>query len=298
MKTTKKHKMKGDNTMQIISTIALVFVLIIVGYPVIYVVSCSFSSAQALNTGRVLLWPVEFTLAGYRYIMNYKAVLIGLRNTVFYTIAGTSTTMFLTLTTGYVVSRKEYPRRGFILKLFVFAMMTTPGLIPGFIIRAKYGLIGSPLAVILSGAVGMRNLTIMRTAYESVPDELYDSAQMDGATHIQRLLRIGLPLTKATISTLTLFSMVACWNEYFNSMIYLRDANLYPLQLVLRDLLTAAANIDTSAATTAEMLEMAQNGADQIRYALIVFATVPCLIFYWVVQKFFTKGTLAGAVKG
>jgi len=298
MRKSKKHKMKGDNSMQIISTIALVFVLIVVGYPVIYVISCSFSSAQALSTGKVLLWPVEFTLAGYKYIMNYKAVLIGLRNTIFYTIAGTFVTMFMTITTGYVVSRKEYPRRGFVLKIFVIAMMTTAGLIPAFIIRAKYGLVGSPLAVILSGAIGMRNLTIMRTAYESIPDELYDSAQIDGATHIQRMLHIGLPLTKATVSTLTLFAMVGCWNEYFNSMIYLRDANLYPLQLVLRDLLTAAANIDTSAATTAEMLEVAQNGADQIRYALIVFATVPCLAFYWVVQKFFTKGTLAGAVKG
>lgn len=298
MRKTKKHKMKGDNTMQIISTIVLLFILIVVGYPVIYVVSCSFSSAEALSTGRVFLWPVEFTLKGYEYVMHYKQVWIGFRNTILYTIAGASTTMFLTIASAYPLSRKDYPRRGFVVGVFVVAMMTSAGMIPTFVIKSKLGLVGSPLAVILAGAVGFRNVVILRTAFDSVPGELYDSAQVDGATHIQRLLQIALPLSKATISTLTLFSVVACWNEYFNSMIYLRDSNLFPLQLVLRDILTAAQSLDVSVASTAEMLEAAQNGAEQIRYALIVIATVPCLLFYMSVQKFFKKGVMIGAVKG
>ena len=298
MKNIKKsHKMKGDRSMQIISTVILLFLLIVVGYPVIYVISASFSSAEALSTGQVLLWPVDFTLEGYHFVMKYRTVWIGFRNSIFYTIAGVSLTMFLTVLCAYPLSRPDYQGRKVITVVFLVTMMVAAGLIPNFLVRSKLGLVGSPIAVILCGTISVSQMIILRTAFNSIPRDLYEAATIDGANDFQILWHVSVALSKATISVIVLYSMVGNWNEYFNSMIYVRNSELWPLQMVLRNILTGVQSIDTSTVTT-DLRSAARTNAEQIQYALIIIATVPVLLAYALTQKNFKKGVMVGSVKG
>ena len=289
--------MKGDRSMQIISTVILLTLLIVVGYPVIYVISASFSSAEALSTGQVLLWPVDFTLEGYHFVMKYRAVWIGFRNSIFYTIAGVSLTMFLTILCAYPLSRPDYQGRKIITVIFLITMMVAAGLIPNFLVRSKLGLVGSPIAVILCGTISVSQMIILRTAFNSIPRDLYEAATIDGANDFQILWHVSVALSKATISVIVLYSMVGNWNEYFNSMIYVRDSELWPLQMVLRNILTGVQSIDTSTVAT-DLRSAARTNAEQIQYALIIIATVPVLLAYALTQKNFKKGVMVGSVKG
>lgn len=297
-KKNRIHKMRGDNAMQVISTIVLTLVLLIVGYPVIYVISASFSSGAALSTGKVLLWPVDFTLDGYRFVMQYKDVWVGYKNSILYTIAGVAVTVTLDTFAAFALSRPYFRARKPLTFIFLVTMLFSAGMIPTFIIKSKLGLINSPWAVILAGSFSMHHTIILRTAFSSVPGELYDAAQLDGADHFQTLGFIGLPLIKSSLGVITLYSVVGCWNEYFNSMLYLRDKAKYPLQLILRNLLNSAAELDVTNVTSTDMLQIANSSTDQIRYALIIIATVPVLVVYGLVQKSFKKGVMVGSVKG
>ena len=294
----RKKKMKGDRAMQYISGTFLLCVLILVGYPVIYVISASFSSAEALSTGKVLLWPVELTLAGYKFVLNYKDVWIGFRNSIFYTAAGVCATMFVTIMAAYPLSRPDFPGRKFFTKFLLICTMFNAGLIPQFMIMASLGLVGSPVAVIIIGLLGVQSTIILRNAFQAIPPDLYDAAKLDGANDYRVLKTICLPLSKATLSVLTLFCLVANWNEYFNSLIYLRDVDLWPLQLVLRQILVGTAGMDTSAMSSAAQAALLQTSAEQIKYVLIIVATVPALLAYALVQKNFKTGYLIGSVKG
>lgn len=297
IKKKKRHKMKGDRTMQVVSTIALILVLIVVGYPVLYVIAASFSSAEALSTGRVLLWPVDVNLEGYRFVFRYSSVWRGFRNSILYTIVGVSLTMFLQICAAYPLSKSTYQGRKFMTKVYLFTMMVNAGLIPNFLLKSSLGLVGSPAAVILTGSVGVSSMIILRTAFSSIPQEMFDAAKIDGANDFQCLWNIGLPLSKATLSTLLLFSITGNWNEYFNSMIYLRDSNLWPLQLVLRGILTGAQELEATQMSSSAMAAIAQTNAEQIRYVLIIVATVPVLVAYGLLQKNFKKGMMVGSVK-
>ena len=297
-KKNRIHKMRGDNAMQAISNFVLLFVLFVVGYPVIYVISASMSSSAALSTGKVLLWPVDFTLDGYRFVMQYKDVWVGYKNSILYTIAGVAVTVTLDLFAAYTLSRPGFRARKPITYIFLVTMLFSAGLIPTFMVKSGLGMINSPWAVILAGSFSMHHAIILRTAFSSVPGELYDAAELDGANHFQTLQFVGLPLIKSSLGVITLYSVVGCWNEYFNSMIYLRDKEKYPLQLILRNLLNSAAELDVTSISSSDMLQIANSSADQIRYALIIIATVPVLVVYALVQKSFKKGVMVGSVKG
>ncbi len=297
-KKKKNHRMKGDRTMQVITTVFLLLVLFIVGYPVLYVISASFSSAEALSTGRVLLWPVDINLEGYRFVLKYKTVWTGFRNSIIYTVIGVSLTMLLQICAAYPLSRPNYQGRKLMTKVYILTMLVNAGLIPNFLLRNSMGLVGSPAAVILTGSMGVSSMIILRTAFTSVPQEMFDAAKVDGASDFRCLWSVALPLSKATLSTLLLFSISGNWNEYFNSMIYLRDNNLWPLQLVLRGILTGAQAMEAAQMSSSEMAAMAQTNAEQIRYVLIIIATVPVLIAYGLLQKNFKKGMMVGSVKG
>lgn len=297
-KTNKIVESTGDRILSAITTIILILIMIIVAYPIIYVVSCSFSSSKALETGRVLLWPVEPTMAGYKFVFQYKTVWVGYRNTIFYTIFGVATTMFLQIIAAYPLGRTSYHVRGFMMKFFFITTMVGAGLIPTYIVKTALGLKDTVWAVLLAGCVGVSNVIILRTAFKGVPGELYDAAAIDGAGEIQTMVQIALPLVKATTSVLLLYSAVGCWNDYFNAMIYLNDKNLYPLQLFLRVILTAAQSIDKTQVQNPAMLNALEKGTQQIQYSLIVVSTVPVLIFYFVIQKSFKKGVMIGSVKG
>ncbi len=297
-KTNKIGRPFGDTVLDVITSVLLFSIIIIVGYPVIYVVSCSFSGAVALQSGQVVLWPVDFSLAGYNFVFQYQRIWIGYRNTIFYTIAGTMITLFAKTMVAYPISRPRFHARGVYTKLLIVTMLVNAGLIPTFLIKSKLGMYDTVWAVLLAGILGASDIFILRTAFKSsIPGELYDAAYIDGANEFQVLWKIAIPLAKATISVLTLYAIVGCWNDYFNAMIYLRNENLFPLSLFLRTLLTTAQGIESSGMDTS-MQEQAQNGTEQIRYALIVISTLPVLLAYAVVQKYFKGGVMVGSVKG
>lgn len=298
IKKRKRHRMKGDRTMQVVSTLFLLLILFIVGYPVVYVISASFSSAEALSTGRVLLWPIDANLQGYQFVLKYKNVWRGFRNSILYTMAGVSLTMFLQICAAYPLSKPTYQGRKLITKLYILSMMLNVGLIPNFLLKNSLGLVGSPAAVILTGSMGVTSVIILRTAFSSIPQEMFDVAKVDGASDIRCLWSVALPLSKATLSTLLLFSIAGNWNEYFHSLIYLKDSNLWPLQLVLRGILTGAQQLEAAQVSSTEMVAMAQTNAEQIRYVLIIVATVPVLAAYGLLQRNFKKGMMVGSVKG
>ena len=291
----------GDRVLETFVTIVLVLVLSIIGYPLIYVVSCSFSSSNALSASRVLLWPVDLSVAGYKFVFQYKQVWIGYRNTIFYTITNTLLTMLFQILMAYPLSKRDYQGKGLVLKLMLVAMMTSSGMIPTFILKMNLGMVGNISAIVLSGLVGIRNVFMLRNSFmHNIPGELFDAAKIDGANDFQCLWQLGIPLAKATISVLVLYAAVGAWNDYFNALIYLAGKqDLWPLQLFLRNIMTSAQGLTAEDVGGGAAYESYQDsGIEQIRYCLIVITTVPVLAMYAVVQKYFQKGVMVGSVKG
>ena len=299
IKNIKIQESAGDRVFNIITSIILIAIIIIVGYPCLFIISCSFSSSTALQAGKVVLWPVDFTLNGYKFILDFKQVWIGYRNSIFYAIAGTLLHLFMCVLAAYPLSRKTYQGRGPLMKIFYFSTLFGAGLIPTFLLKTSMGMFNTVWPVILASAMSVSHIIIMRTCFSSsIPGDLFDAAKIDGANDFQCLVKIALPLAKATLSVITLYALVGAWNEYFTSMIYLRDENLYPLQLVLRPIMTAAvATVDVSNMSTASQMT-ADQGLDQVRYGLIIVSTVPALLVYFAVQKSFKGGVMVGSVKG
>lgn len=298
----KKNKIResaGDRILQGFTTAVLLVILIIVAFPVLHVLASSFSSATAISTGKVVIWPVNFTLEGYKFTFRYRQIWIGFRNSILYTIGGVAISMSLNTLCAYPLSRPTYQGKNMLMKIFFFTTLFHAGLIPTYLVKSALGMVNTIWAVLLAGALGVRNMIILRTAFRnSVPGELYDAAAIDGANEFQIMWKIALPLVKATVSVLILYTAVGCWNEYFESMIYLRDTNLYPLQLFLRTILTAAQSLDLSSVSSSDMLAVAESSKEQIQYAMMVLTTVPLLLMYAMAQKYFEKGVMIGSVKG
>ena len=299
IKNTKINESFGDRVFNIITSILLVFVILLVGYPCIYIISCSFSSTTAIQVGKVVLWPVDFTLNGYKFILEFKQVWVGYRNSIFYTFFGTLISMVMCILAAYPLSRKTFQGSSTYMKLFYFTTLFSAGMIPTFILQCGMGMFDTVWPTLLFEAVVVSHIIILRTAFStSIPGDLFDAAKIDGASDFQCLFKIALPLAKATMSVLVLYCIVNYWNEYFTSMLYLRNQNLLPLQLVLRPILTEVdATMDMSNMSTASQQAAAQ-GLDQVRYGLIVVATVPALLAYMIVQKYFKGGVMVGSVKG
>lgn len=299
-RASKINETAGDRIFNIITSIILLALIIIVGYPVLYVVSASVTDSVALQAGRLALLPVNPTLDGYKFILEYKQVWIGYRNSIFYTVTGVLLTMSCTIMAAYPLSRRTFQGRGKYMAIFYLTTLFGAGLIPSFILQANYlNMYNTIWPLMLAGLVSVSHIIILRTAFaSSIPGELFDAAKIDGANDFQCLFKIALPLAKATLSTLTLYIIVGAWNEYFTSMIYLKDANLLPLQLVLKPIMTAASASANTEGMSSASQQLAQNGMDQVRYGMIVVATVPPLIAYFIVQKSFKKGVMIGSVKG
>ena len=297
VKSTKIHDTFGDKVLNLITAILLIAVIIIVGYPIIYVISCSFSSSSALESGRVFLYPIEPSLEAYKFILQYESVWIGFRNSIFYTVCDVLLQMTMTIFVAYPLSRSYFQGRSIYTMIFYMSTRISAGLIPGFILKCNLGLFDNIWAVLISGSVSVSHILILRTCFRSsIPGELFDSAMIDGANHFQCLFKIALPLAKATLSVLILYCMVGQWNEYFTSMLYLRNANLYPLQLVLRPIMTAASSMGTM--ETSGTNASATEGLENVRYGLIVISSTPLIVAYFIVQKYFKGGVMMGSVKG
>jgi len=294
----KRNRSWDDKLLYASTDIILFLLLLVVGYPIIYVLSCSFSSGAAVSSGQVLLWPVDFSLQGYKIIFNYKSVWTGFSNTIFYTVVGTTLNMILSVLVAYPLSRPNYQGKGIVTMLFTITMMFSAGIIPSYLLMSNLGLTNTRWALILVGAISTYNMIIIRTYFKnSIPSELIEAARIDGCSELRTLWSVVLPLSKAVLSVVTLYYAVSHWNSYFNAMIYLRDRDLQPLQMVLRDIL-AASKIDLTQIEDPELLAQMTGTADLIKYSLIVVSSAPIIAAYPFVQKFFKKGVMIGSVKG
>lgn len=288
----------GDRVFMAFNYLILTLLLIIILYPLIYVLSASFSSGQAVSSGRVWLWPVEPTLAGYEAIFKNRMVLVGFYNSLFYTVVGTLVNVIMTILAAYPLSRADLPGRRIIAFIFFFTLLFGGGLIPTYLVVRDLGMLSTRSAIILPIALSVWNVLIARTFFENnIPRELREAAELDGCDDFNFLWRIVLPLSGSILAVLALFYGVSHWNSYFNALIYLYNQDLWPLQLVLRDILVQN-QVDPNMMTDAREMAAKAQLRELLKYSLIVVATVPLLIVYPFVQRHFVKGVMIGSVKG
>lgn len=296
----KKNNIKNafeDKIFYFFNDLWLWLALLVVLYPIIYIVSSSFSSTDAVTSGKVILWPVEFSLAGYKAVFEHEHILSGYLNTIFYTSVGTIVNIIFTVLAAYPLSRKKMPGRKIFIFIFTFAMLFNGGLIPNYLLNSNLGLINTRWVMIIPVALSIYNMIIARAFFQSnIPEELSEAAQIDGCDHMKFLIKIVIPLSKPILAVLALYYAVTHWNSYFNAFVYLSDAKLYPLQIILRDILVS--NDVEGMIVDPEMMAQKQGLADLLKYSLIVVSSVPFMIVYPFVQKHFVKGALTGAVKG
>lgn len=291
---------KGDQLMETVINIIMALLFLVVLYPLVYVVSSSFSSGDAVFNGKVILWPVDFSTYGYEIVLRNPKVWIGYKNTIINTVLGTIMNVFTTTLVAYPMARREFQGKGFYMFIFMFTMWFGGGLVPSYILMSDLGLINNRLAVMLTGLISISNMVVMRSFFRSsIPADLHDAARVDGISDIGYLVKIVLPLSKAIFSVVTLYYAVAHWNAYFSAMIYLRDPSMITLQQVLKDLLAQAnPSLDDIQGLTAEEVANMQYAADLMKYSLIVVSSAPILCAYPFVQKYFEKGVMIGSVKG
>lgn len=277
-------------------TLATLFFLAVL-YPLIYVVSASFSNPDAVIAGRVWLLPVDVTLAGYQGVFRHSSVWTGYANSFFYMAAGTVMSVTATVFAAYPLSRKEFPFRSGFMFILAFTLFFNGGLIPTFLLVRDLKLLNTRAAMILPSLIGVWNVIVARTFFQTtIPGELLDAAKIDGADDFQFFFRIVVPLSGAIIAVLGLFYAVSYWNTFFNALLYLNDSKLFPLQLILRNILIQN-EFDPSLNTLEEMIRV-QALKNLLKYSLIVVASLPVLVVYPFVQRFFIKGILIGGIKG
>ncbi|NOU93982.1 ABC transporter permease subunit [Paenibacillus sp. LMG 31456] len=288
----------GDRWFDTINICILTLVLIIVLYPLIYVVSASISNPLLVLQGKVWLWPKELSFEAYKRVFQNADIMVGYRNTILYTVVGTCVNIVMTTAGAYPLSRRDFYGRNVIMAFFVFTMFFSGGIIPTYLVIKSLGIINTFWVMILPGAVSVFNLIIMRTFFQNtIPLELQESAFMDGSTNIRILVSIVLPLSMPIIAVLILYYAVSHWNAFFNALIYLSDRQQYPLQLFLRELLIQNQMDEMMSGDSQSMIEQ-QNLAEGLKYAIIVVSSLPVLILYPFLQKYFEKGIMIGAIKG
>lgn len=271
--------------------------LVVVLLPLLNIVASSLSSPAAVSSGKVLFWPVDFSLRGYEVALGDPQIITGFLNSLFYTAVGTFISVVLTIALAYPLSRKGLFGRGPLMGAVVFTMLFSGGLIPTYLVVQELGMINTRWSLVVPQAIGVWQVVIASTYFRTmIPDELYEAAQLDGCGDLRFLWKIALPLAKPMIAVIALMYAITQWNSYFDALLYLKDADLYPIQLVLRNILILNTTSST-VADPAQMLER-QQLADLLKYSLIVIASVPVLLIYPFVARYFTKGIMIGAVKG
>jgi putative aldouronate transport system permease protein len=287
-----------DRGFNVFNYVILLLFLVVVAYPLIYIVSASFSDARAVTSGRVWLWPVDVTLDGYHAIFDDDLFIRSFFNSIFYAVAGAAVSVSLTVLAAYPLSRRDLYGRNVIMFLFFFTLLFSGGLIPTYLVVKELGMINTRWAIILPSALSVYNMIITRTYFQTaIPDELLDAAKIDGASDFRFLWNVVLPLSGPIIAVNALFYGVFQWNQWFSALLYLTDQNLWPMQLVLREILIQN---QVSAEMMPDVQELArrQNLRELLKYTLIVVSTLPLLIVYPFVQKHFVRGALIGSIKG
>ena len=260
-------------------------------------VSASFSSGSALMNGEVWLLPKDFTLLGYKTALQYKNVWIGYRNTIFYTVTGTSVNVAMTLICAYPLTRKNLMGRKQIMMLFTFTMLFGGGMVPGYILIRELHMLNTIWAMIIPGALSVYNMIVTKTFIQSsIPEELLEASKIDGCDDIRYFFMILLPLSKAVIAVISLWYAVGHWNAYFNAFLYLMDKNLYPLQIFLKEILVQ--DDINSEMLDPEVLLAIRNLKLVLKYGIVVISTLPVFCLYPFIQKHFVKGVMIGSVKG
>ena len=289
---------RGDKVFNVVNGLLIAVVLIMIIYPLWFVIIASVSDPAKVLGGQVILMPRKFTLEGYRMVFRDPMIMTGYRNTLFYTVTGTAINLVMTILAAYPLSRKDWVGRGFFMGVLMFTMFFSGGIIPTYLMMNSLGMINTVWAMILPGAVSVYNTIIMRTFFiNSIPPELQEAAQVDGCSNTRLLIQIVLPLSKQILAVMVLFYGVAHWNAFFNALIYLTESKRYPLQLVLRSILiqnTASQDMLGDLDTMGSRVMMAET----IKYALIIVSTLPMMVLYPFLQRFFEKGVMVGAVKG
>lgn len=288
----------ADRIFDTCNYILLTLVLFIILYPLYFVVIASFSDPMAVLGGKVIWKPVGFSLEAYGMVFRDSQVMTGYRNTIIYTLVGTTVNMVLSICAAYPLSRRQLKGKGIVMGMLVFTMFFSGGLIPTYITISRMGLLNTFAVMILPTAISVYNVMIMRTFFtNSIPYELEEAAHVDGASHIRTLLSIILPLSKPILAVMVLYYAISHWNSYFNALIYLSDQERYPLQLVLRTILIQSQSSEESMinvqGTFNRMLM-----SETMKYALIIVASVPVLCLYPFLQKYFVQGIMIGSVKG
>jgi len=286
----------GETLFLIANTIFMVALITVTLYPLLFVALASISDPATLMRYRgVLLKPLGFTLEAYKLVFANPMIAIGYQNTLLYVVAGTTINLLMTALGAYALSRKNVLLRDPIMFMIVFTMFFSGGLVPTYLLVGNtLNLIDSPWALIIPPAINTWNLIIMRTAFQSIPDALEEAARIDGANDFTILFRIVLPLSLPVVAVMILFYSVAHWNAYFSAMIYLRTRELYPLQLVLREILiTNSTDNMTAGISSGDVMPIGET----IKYATIVVATLPILCIYPFLQRYFVKGVMVGAIR-
>lgn len=299
-KKTKSLKVKNRSDRAFYAVIAVVIAIltIIVLYPIIYIVSASFSSSNAVAEGRVWLWPVEFSTEAYKAVFAYKDLWLGYKNTIFYVVVGTILNVSMEMICAYPLARKNLWGRNAISFFLTFTMLFGGGMIPNYLLVKELGMLDTPAALIIPGAMSVYNVIVARTFIQNnIPDELLEASRIDGCSDFKFFFKILLPLSKAIIAVLVLWHAVGHWNSYFSAFLYITDKQLYPLQIFLKEILVQSNISSDVVGDVAGALQM-QNLKQLLKYAIIVVSTVPLFTFYPFVQKHFVKGVTIGSVKG
>ena len=293
MQRKKQFLQDGGDLFITICGIVVILLTAVVLYPLIYVFSASFSSASAVSSGRMWLWPVDITLEGYKYVLQYRYVWIGYRNTILYSLVGTTIGLAITMACAYPLARNKLRGRNFFTLLFTVTMVFNGGMIPNYILMQKLGMINTVWAMILPGCMSVYNMIVAKSFIQSsIPGELLEASKIDGCSDAKFFFRIVLPLSRTILAVLGIMYMSSHWNAYFNAFLYLKDRDLFPLQLFLRQILVQS-NFDS------QMLDpeaVAQMQTLQMLLKYSVIAPMLCLFPFF--QKYFDKGILIGSLKG
>ena len=288
----------SDRGFDWINTIFLLIILVLIVYPLIFVLSASISDPQAVSSGRMWLWPVDITFKGYERVFANDAIWLGYKNTIIYTFVGTAIHLFVLLPCAYALSRKELMAKKFILWFILFTMLFNGGLIPTYLVVQSLGMLDTMWAIIIPNVVGAWSILVARAFFQqSIPDQLVEASKIDGASDFYIFILVVLPLSLPIIAVMALFHAVNLWNQYFNALIYLSDRDKYPLQLILREILVVNQMQLNDPGGSAESLVDQVKTAGLIKYAVIIVSSLPLLLVYPFVQRFFVQGVLIGSIK-
>ncbi len=285
----------GDRVFYTVNTVILGLLALIVLYPLYFIIIASFSEADAVLTGKVVFYPVDVTFAGYQKIIERMDVWKGYLNTIIYTVLTVIMALLVTIPAGWALSRKNLPGKKFWMIYFIIPMFFGGGLIPFYNVMSRLNLINTIWAIILPAVLSVWNLFMTKTFFEtSIPSGLIEAANIDGAGHFQIFFQLVLPLSKAIIAVMALYYAVGQWNSYFNAMIFLQDESLYPLQLVLKEILIASeSTVGGSGETILEQYRL----ANQLKYVSVIVSSIPVIMLYPFVQKYFAQGVMMGSLK-